>query len=72
MNSSTRTPTGAISDEEIAKRLTEMLKLLDAMPPCLPDTPASRRLLDEAAAAAEPLGILLGYFIGGLNPDPSR
>jgi predicted DNA-binding ribbon-helix-helix protein len=58
MNSSgqTRARNVPINDEEWANRLTEMLKLLDALATRLPNDGASRQLLDDAAG---PLGTLL-------------
>jgi hypothetical protein len=63
-------PTIPISDAEWADRLTEMLKLLDTLPTRLHDSPAGRQLLDDADAAAEPLSMLLGYFIDSRDPEP--
>jgi hypothetical protein len=52
------------SDEELADRLTELLKLLDLVAEPLPRADALRHTIDDAA---EPLGILLGYFAEGID-----
>jgi hypothetical protein len=41
-----------------------MLNLLDAVAQPLPKDAALRRFIDDAA---DPLGTLLGYFVGGLD-----
>jgi hypothetical protein len=59
-----------ITDEELANRLTEMLNLLDLVAEPLPQDAALRQFIDDAA---DPLGTLLGYFVGNLNtPAASR
>jgi hypothetical protein len=52
------------SDEELADRLTELLKPLDAVAEPLPRADVLRQTIDDAA---EPLGLLLGYFAGGID-----
>jgi hypothetical protein len=63
----TRAPALPVNDEELADRLTDMLKLLDAVEQPLPKDAALRRLIGEAA---EPLSALLGYCGGGVDKDP--
>jgi hypothetical protein len=53
-----------INDEEVANRLTEMLNLLDLVAEPLPQDAALRQFIDDAA---DPLGTLLGYFVGNLD-----
>jgi hypothetical protein len=57
-----------INDEEVANRLTELLKLLDAVAEPLPTADALRQTIDDAA---EPLGLLLGYFAAGIDQPAS-
>jgi hypothetical protein len=75
IHESGRGPALPVSDEECVSRLTETLKLLNAIAGPLPRDAALRRFIDDAA---EPLGTLLGYFAGGIDraafdtPEPSR
>jgi hypothetical protein len=57
-----------INDEELANRLTEMLNVLDAIAAPLPKDAPLRQFIDHAA---NPLGALLGYFVGVIE-QPSR
>lgn len=57
-------PAVPLNDEECANRLTETLKMLDALAVPLPKDTALRRYIDDAT---EPLEILLGYFVGGID-----
>jgi hypothetical protein len=60
----TRTRTVPADDEECAKRLTEIIKLLDTLPDRVPDHLVSR---DELASTSETLDLLLGWFAGGID-----
>ncbi len=53
-----------INDEELANRLTEMLNVLDAIAAPLPKDALLRQFIDDAA---DPLGALLGYFVGAIE-----
>jgi hypothetical protein len=55
--------TRTIDDEEWTNYLTEVLRRLDALAKALPKGAALRQSIDDAS---ETLGILLGYFIGGI------
>jgi hypothetical protein len=68
IHESGRGPALPVNDEECVSRLTEMLKLLDAIAGPLPQDAALRRFIDDAA---EPLGTLLGYFAGGIDRPPA-
>jgi hypothetical protein len=54
----------ATGDEDWVNGLTEMPKRLDALAKPLPKDAALRSLVEDASQS---LGILLGYFIGGID-----
>jgi len=59
-----------VNDEEVAKRLTEMLNLLDLVADSLPKDAALRQFIGDAV---DPLGTLVGYFAGGIDSSaPTR
>lgn len=60
-------PAVPLNDEECANRLTEIFKMLDALALPLPKDAALRQYIDDAM---EPLEILLGYFVGGIDQPP--
>jgi hypothetical protein len=58
-----------IDDQKWADDLTDMLKRLDALIAPLPKDAPLRHLVDDVA---EPLGVLIGWFVGGLYPPPNE
>jgi len=59
--------TKSTNDQEWADDLTEMLRRLDALAQPLPKDAPLHRFIEDTY---EPLGCLLGYFLGGLD-DPA-
>jgi hypothetical protein len=53
-----------IDNEEWVNYLTDVLKRLDTLATPLPKDSALRQFVDDAS---ETLGILLGYFVGGIE-----
>jgi iron-sulfur cluster repair protein YtfE (RIC family) len=64
----TRAKAVPADDEECAKRLTEIVKLLDTLTDRVPDHLVSR---EELTSATETLDLLLGWFAGGID-QPAR